>query len=148
MADLTQVVAQLIPVVQQALGGALNAGGAGLIGKLREVGALSDFLTEAAEQFQNNTLIQGVIKGLTVEANPLDNLDLSTLTSDTVMTQVSGLSGLLADFGAEGEQVKQFIYTMAEKIVGASGSGLLGLGEKINENEQDFLTALRTTLGI
>lgn len=148
MTDVSQLIPQLLPLVQQVLGGALNAGGSGLVGKLREMGAVSGFMTEAAEQFQSNSIIQGVLAGLTEGKNPLDGLDLDNLDLGNVISQVGNVNGLLEGFGEEGNQVKQFIVGLAEKVVGASGSGLFGTGEKVNEQEQGFLANLRTTLGL
>lgn len=148
MTDIAQVVSQLLPVVQQVVAGALMTGGSGFFGKLKEAGAISGFLTEAAEQFQGNSIIQGVISSISKGGDLLGDIDLNNLDLGAVMTQVGDIGGLLNSLGDEGGQIKQFIFGLAERIVGASGSGLFGSGEKVNPQEQDFLNNLRQTLGL
>lgn len=148
MADISQVVGQLLPVIQQVVAGALTTGGSGFFGKLKEAGAISGFLTEAAEQFQGNSIIQGILGSISKGDDLLGGIDLANLDLGSVLSQVGDVNGLLGSLGEEGGQVKQFIVGLAERVVGASGSGLFGSGEKINAQEQDFLNNLRQTLGL
>lgn len=146
--DLHAVIKQLLPIIQDVIGGALKTSGAGVVGKMREVGSLAGFLRSAPEVFAGSELIKGLVSGL----GDLDfsNMDLADLDTSSVMSDVSSLDDLLSSAGLadEAENVKRFIFGLAENVAAASGKGMFGSGEKVSSDEASYLENLKTTLGI
>jgi hypothetical protein len=152
MGDVSQVIQQLVPVVQQINAGILKAGTKGPIGGMRNIGALASTLKEGAQQYQENSLIEGLIDALNAssqhhtdehaQGTPWADIDPQAVASSV------NLDGLLGEFGEQGMQLKQFILHIVENVAGASGDGLFGRGEKINAEEQSFITTLRQSLGL
>lgn len=146
--DLQAVIRQLLPIIQDVIGGALKTSGAGVFGKMREVGSLAGFLRSAPEIFAGSELIKGLVSGL----GDLDfsNMDLDDLDMSNVMDEVSNLDDLLSNAGLadEAEKVKRFIFGLAENVAAASGKGVFGSGEKVSGDEAAFLVNLKSTLGL
>lgn len=146
--DLQAVIRQLLPIIQDVIGGALKTSGAGVFGKMREVGSLAGFLRSAPEIFAGSELIKGLVSGL----GDLDfsNMDLDDLDMSNVMDEVSNLDDLLSNAGLadEAEKVKRFIFGLAENVAAASGKGVFGSGEKVSGDEAAFLDNLKNTLGL
>ena len=146
--DVQAVINQLLPVIKDVIGGALKTSGAGVFGKMREVGSIAGFLRSAPEVFAGSELIKGLVSGL----GDLDfsNLDLSDLDTGSVVNKVGGLDDLLSAAGATDEidTVKRFIFGLAENVAAASGTGMFGSGEKVSGEETAFLENLKSTLGL
>lgn len=146
--DLQAVIRQLLPIIQDVIGGALKTSGAGVFGKMREVGSLAGFLRSAPEIFAGSELIKGLVSGL----GDLDfsNMDLDDLDMSSVMDEVSNLDDLLSNAGLadEAEKVKRFIFGLAENVAAASGKGVFGSGEKVSGDEAAFLDNLKNTLSL
>ncbi|MAU08234.1 MAG: hypothetical protein CL607_00310 [Anaerolineaceae bacterium] len=146
--DLHTVIRQLLPIIQDVIGGALKTSGAGVFGKMREVGSLAGFLRSAPQVFAGSELIKGLVSSL----GDLDfsNMDLDDLDTGSVMDEVSNLDDLLSSAGLadEAENVKRFIFGLAENVAAASGSGVFGSGEKVSSDEASYLENLKSTLGL
>jgi len=143
--DIQDLINKLLPVIQNVVGGILKSSDSGIIGKFREVGSVGEFLKEAAEEFEGNELIGGLLSGL----KDFDlNIDLDNLDPAAVLDNLGGLDDLLGGLGDEASDVKGFILRLAEKIAGAAGGGLFGTGDKISASEQQFLTDLKSKLGL
>jgi len=146
--DLQAVIKQLLPIIQDVIGGALKTSGAGAFGKMREVGSLAGFLRSAPQVFAGSELIKGLVSSL----GDLDfsNMDLDDLDTSSVMDEVSNLDDLLNAAGLtdEAENVKRFILGLAENVAAASGSGVFGSGEKVSSDEASYLENLKVTLDL
>jgi hypothetical protein len=146
--DVAQIASTVMPIVMQVIAGATKASDAGFFGKLKEIGAVSSFFSEAGEKFKDNGIILAVLGSLTSPQDELQKLDLANLTPDSVIESVGGLDAALADAGDHGTQVKQFVFELAEKVASASGAGFFGGGETISEGEKSFLDTLKAKLGL
>ncbi len=62
------------------------------------------------------------------------------------MKNVDGIVPVLEKEGERGSQTKRFLYDLAETMVSASGSGLIGTGERMNEDKSRFLADLKSHL--
>lgn len=146
--DLQAIIRQLLPIMEDVIGGALKTSGAGVFGKMREVGSLAGFLRSAPEIFAGSELIKGLVSGL----GDLDfsNMDLDDLDTSSVMGEVNKLDDMLSSAGLanEAENVKRFIFGLAENVAAASGSGVFGSGEKVSSDEASYLENLKSTLGL
>jgi hypothetical protein len=148
MTDVAQIVSTVVPTLMQVIAGITKSSDAGFIGKFKEIGAISGFLSEAAEKFKDNGIILGILGALTSPRDELAKLDLKNLNVSDVLNNVGGLNDVLKDSGEQGTQVKQFVVDLAEKVANASGSGFFGGGEKVSAGEQQFLTDLKSKLGL
>jgi hypothetical protein len=133
--------------------GAMKSSGAGLIGKIRETRSISEFMGSAAENYAGNPLVEGIIGALTGGSDEFKDLlddapDLGNLDLDSVLATVTEADGLLAGFGEVGTQFKLFLMDLVGKVVTASGSGLFGTGQKVSEQEAQYVSALRERLGL
>ncbi|HRE48896.1 MAG TPA: hypothetical protein PLD47_14310 [Aggregatilineales bacterium] len=146
---MDQTIAQIIPIVQLVLGSLMKVGDAGLVGKLREAGALGKFLSEAQEKFKGNALVEGLLKALPDQIGEMgQSFDVKHFDVLQTTQALGGLDGILKDSGEQGKQVKQFIYELAERFASAAGGGIFGSGQKISEAESAFLSDLKGRLGL
>jgi hypothetical protein len=149
---------QIIDLIKTVLAGIMGADAkTGPFKILKEGAALGGVLKEAREKFQGNAVMEQLLGALlskdeegdnTPEAEaPADGPKLGQTSIDDVLGKLGGLRGIL-DMIPGGNDIKQFIYDLAEKVAGAAGSGLFGSGPKVSQNESNFLSALKNGLGI
>jgi hypothetical protein len=150
MAEAAQIVHSILPTIVNVLGAIMKSGNEGLIGQIREGGALASFLISAGDQFKGNPLMDALIGTLTGEQGRelISQLDPANLDVNSIMESVGGLDDALKDAGEDAAPVKQFIYDMASSVANAAGGGLFGSGEKVSADEQQFLTDLKSKLGL
>lgn len=127
--------------------GIMSVGSGSVVGIMREGSAAFSYLKDAESKFGGNEIISQMIQGMrakppTDEPGEDDHKDASTL-----LQEASGILGLLGTDEA-GTQVKHFLLELVTRIAGAAGSGFLGTGQKVSEQEQDFINQLRRTLGV
>ncbi|MBX3063748.1 MAG: hypothetical protein U0528_01260 [Anaerolineae bacterium] len=153
--DVDSTVHALIPIIQQIIQGVMKSNGVGLFSAISMAKGLADFLKDAPTRFVGNDIVSGIIKNVLhggAEGEPSHAPDepysLANLDLDVVMVEVGKVNDLLASTGEVGRQTKTFIYELGEAVAKASGSGLFGRGEKINAQEADFLSKLKTVLGL
>ncbi|MDZ4768239.1 MAG: hypothetical protein SGJ24_03855 [Chloroflexota bacterium] len=144
--DLQQLVGSLIPVIKDVIAGSLTMSDSGVIGGAKEAGAIATYLKEAANSFQGNTIIEGVVSQMFGD-DGIQLPDLETLDVTNLFSSVGNITALLNSVEG-GEQVKQFIFGLAENVAGAAGGGLFGGGQRVNAGEQQFLEGLKATLGV
>lgn len=148
--DMNAVVQQIMPYIQEIMGSTLKTSGAGMFGRLKEVGALGMFLKDAPQNFAGNDVVGGLVQGLLDNDNDdATYVDVTTLDPRAVLDKLGGLDDILRhlDIGSA-QQVKEFIFGIANAIAGASGTGLFGSGPKISADEESFLSDLRARLGV
>jgi hypothetical protein len=143
---------QLFPLanaVSQVVLGVIGVDGSGPISGAREIKAAMDFIREAPERFQDNTLVQALVAALNRddENNPLNSfLALDDMNQDVLLYNLNmALNAVSASDELPG--TKEFIYDLAARVAEAAGSGLFGMGPKVSDEEQMLLTNLRATLG-
>jgi len=148
--DVQQIVDKLLPIIVNVIGGAMKSGESGFWVKVREGGALANALSGAAEQFQGNNLMEGLLGALTGDKakSLLSSLDLDSLDLGNVVSMVGGIDDVVADAGEEAAPLKGFIYDVAQKIASAAGGGIFGTGDKISAGEEQFLGNLKESLGL
>ncbi len=131
----------------------------GIISSAIEAAAMSKEIVGAAGKYPNNTIIQAAfsetaIRGGTVKMNKPDikSEDVkSGVFVDKAIVSVNNAIAVLDGKAtpAEIQEYKTFIYTCAEAVAKAAGSGLFGSGEqKISDQEAAALTKIKTALGI
>jgi hypothetical protein len=147
------VIDQILDVIKYVVAGVMGADPrSGPFKMVREMGALAGFLRESSEQFKDNPLVSQVISALTAKpdedaGSQAGQPEPVTLSITDILGKADSLNSLLASIPG-GDDVKRFIYQLAEKIASASGSGLFGSGPKISGQEANFLERLKNTLGI
>lgn len=147
--DVQEIVAKVLPVIQQIIASLTQKSDAGIVGRILEGGALAKFVSEAAEKFKGNPVVDGIARMFKEGAVGEPNIDLKHLDIGSVLNQAAGLDGVLASLGGDAARgVKEFIYGMAEKVAGAAGGGLFGSGQKVSAEEAGFLSDLRAKLGV
>jgi len=106
---------------------------------------------EAQIKYANNLLVQAALMRFIDESGNIDTgLDSEKVehipegdvlaSVDYVMNMFEGLPELPG--------YKQFLYTLAEKIATAAGTGLLGTGAKVSAEEAGLLQDLNARLGL
>ena len=118
---------------------------------VREMMAVAKFVDEAQIKYANNLLVQAALMRFIDESGNIDTgLDSEKVehipegdvlaSVDYVMNMFEGLPELPG--------YKQFLYTLAEKIATAAGTGLLGTGAKVSAEEAGLLQDLNARLGL
>jgi hypothetical protein len=144
----------LVEIFAAVIAGIMFSEKLGPFKAVRETLALAGFLTTAEKKYGDNTTVQQIIKHMKDESadaknHPPQNIKLGEGSVDThgILTRIAEVNTILAD-SPDAAGVKQFLYELAEAVANASGSGFLGLGQKISPQETEFLQGLKQTLGI
>ncbi|MBK9126107.1 MAG: hypothetical protein IPM16_23670 [Chloroflexi bacterium] len=140
------IVGSVLPVINSVVGGVMKSGDSGVWGKAREIVAVKEFLENAPQYYGDNDVIRGIVDSL--GEFDLKKIDLSTITVEGALGQVAGLRGVLDGLGQTGNDIKQFLYGLAEFVANAAGGGLMGSGTKVTAGEAGFLNSLKATLGL
>jgi hypothetical protein len=140
--DIQAVVGATLRVV----GGVVSSGDSGFLGSLREIGAVSNFITEVKGQVGENPLLHGVIDSL-LHVFKSEGVSVARQDTTTLWQEVIPVFNALPN-DQDGYQTRLFIYSLAEHVAQASGGKLFGLGKKISDLEAAYLNNLRTALGI
>jgi hypothetical protein len=149
MALSDDALKSILDIVKTVVAGVMGAEGrTGIFKAFREAGAAATFLVEAAEKFKGNPIVEQLISGLRDTSSADDPQSrVTSFAKEAVFDKLGGLDALLGD-SADGKGVKEFILALAEKVAGASGSGLFGMGEKVTAAEKGFLDELKGKLGL
>lgn len=134
---------------------------AGVVSTAIEATALVKEIAGAAAKYPANEVIQslfseGALKqakdsgGLKFDVKP-DDLKPEAAV-DTAIAHINRALAVLTEKGvsdAEIQTYKTFIYTCAERVASAAGSGLFGSGSpKVSDSEAIALTKLKAALGV
>jgi len=144
--DLGGIANQLVPLLKNIIAGMLRQSDSGLIGGMREAGAIATYLKEAETKFAGNAIIEQVSSTL-LTGGDIDLPDLMDINLSDVLRDVGNLTEVLHTLPG-GDQVRTFVYELAERVAGAAGGGLFGGGQKVSAGEQQMLAALRAQLGL
>lgn len=144
---------RLLDVVKMIIVGVMGADAKGGPFKtMREMKAGSDYMTKAHKLYDGNALIQQVAADMTADNDLLSDegqqVDLNTVGYEDIFNAVSQIDMLIGAGNPEGHEFKEFLYDLAYTIADASGTGVMGRGEKISDYEAGFLNILRERLGL
>lgn len=127
--------------------GAMKVGGLHLAASLRAGGAGAKYIGRSKDTYKGNPIVEGVIGSIQRENRAKEErADLKGLDPADVMKKVDEIEPMLDTMGEQGAQTKNFLYGLAESMVNASGSGFMGSGEKVNEDESKYLDDLKAHL--
>jgi hypothetical protein len=146
--DTNAIVNMVVPVVWGVMEGAMKVGGLHLTASMREGGAASKYIRQSQGAYKANPIIAGVTNSIIHSKGEREKVDLKSVDPAEVMKKVDEIVPILEAEREQGTQTKTFIYGLAKAMVGASGSGFMGTGEKVNENESKFLADLKAHLRI
>lgn len=147
--DTRAILEKVVPVVQMVMNGAMKADGLQFSSSMREAGAAAKYITNSKSTYKGNPIVEGVIDSLSRRKGEFqEKVDLRTLDNSTVFQKVEEIVPILEAAGEQGAQTKAFIYGLGEAVVGASGSGFMGSGEKITPGEIKFLNDLKEHLRV
>lgn len=145
--DNRLILEKVVPAVQMVMSGAMKADGLQFSSSMREAGAAAKYIANSKSTYKGNPIIEGVIDSMSHRKGEFqEKVDLRMLDDAAVMQRVDEVVPILDAAGEQGAQTKAFIYGLGEAVVGASGSGLMGSGERITSEEAKFLDELKEHL--
>jgi hypothetical protein len=138
-----------LPIV--IIHGVISVDGTTYSSVVRELLAIARFVDEAQVTYADNLLVQAaLLHFVDEEGNVNTGLDSETVEHIPPGDVLSGVDYVMNLFVGLPELpgYKHFIYSLAEKIATAAGTGLLGTGAKVSDQEAELLHHLRARLGI
>jgi hypothetical protein len=147
--DVKMMVDKIVPVAWSIMEGAMKVGGLHITPSMRAGGAAAKYVSASQNTYKGNPIVEGVISSIQQrKGEKKEQVDLKNLDTAEVMKGVDDIVPILDAEGERGAQTKSFLYGLAESMVSASGSGFMGSGTRVNEDESRFLADLKTHLGI
>lgn len=157
-ADFTPEELKAVASVPMLAGLTVSMVDLGLISTIPEIAALSKEIAGAAKKYPDNSIIQTIFSETAIK-NGTTKLDKPEIKAEEVE------SGALVDRAIEAihtalnllqnratpeeiTEYKDFIYTCAEAVAKAAGSGLFGTGVKVSDKEAAALEKLKATLAV
>ncbi|PSF37481.1 hypothetical protein C7H19_09950 [Aphanothece hegewaldii CCALA 016] len=129
----------------------------GVVSTAIEAAAMAKEVAGASKKYPNNTIIQTLFSEEAVEKAKADKtpkieIKAEDMKPDTaVNTAINAITEALAVLSTKAtpeeiRQYKEFIYSCAETVANAAGSGLFGTGEKVSPSEAAALAQLKAVL--
>lgn len=131
----------------------------GVVSTAIEANALAQEVAGAADRYPANSVIQSLFskqatqqatqQGLKIEVKPEDMQPETAV--DTAIEKINAALAILNAKATpeQAQEFKEFIYTCADRVANAAGSGLFGAGNpKISPREAVALDKLKVALGI
>jgi len=114
---------------------------------IRELLALGNFLSQSLTKYADYQLMNDLILDLKENGKDIAN-DGSNVMIEDLDRLVSRANEILAERAEEGEAqaYRAFVYELAYEVANACGDGFLGMGNRINMSEAEFLHNLKTRL--
>jgi hypothetical protein len=131
----------------------------GLVSTAIEAAAMSKEIVGAGKKYPTNSIIQSVFSEETIKSGTI-KLEKPNVTPEEVksgalveraIAAVNAAVGVISSKATPEEvaQFKEFVYSCADAVANAAGSGLFGSGaNKVSPEEAVALTKLKATLGI
>lgn len=135
----------VIETLEGIVDGVMSVGDSGMVGRARELTALSQYLSQAQAQFADNSLVEQLLEALGNGNRLVQSGGFSTPAELFDAIEELGESLPIEEVGIG---VREFIMGIAHTVAGASGGGFFGRGDKISADEEDFLALLRDHLGL
>lgn len=146
--DQLAAAAELPVVVIQ---GVITVDGTTYGSVVRELMAVAKFVDEAQAMYANNLLVQAALLHFIDESGNIntgiDTDAVEHIPPGDVLEGVDYVMGLFAGL-PELPGYQHFIYSLAEKVAHAAGTGLFGTGTRVSAHEAEFLDHLRARLNI
>ncbi|MGQ9870480.1 hypothetical protein [Leptodesmis sp.] len=126
----------------------------GIISTAIEMSALARELVGATRNYPNNSIIQSIFSEVALKHNSPGEVPKDITpenASDKAIEAINSAISLLSTKATPEEvnEFKQFVYTSAEAVANAAGSGLFGSGtQKVSDREAATLAKLKAALGI
>ncbi|MBR8830575.1 MAG: hypothetical protein N5P05_003896 [Chroococcopsis gigantea SAG 12.99] len=134
---------------------------AGIISTAIEATALAKEIANASKKYPNNEIIQSLFSEEAIEQAQKNKTQPTALKVEpkdmqpdtAVATAITAINDALAVLGGKAspediEQFKGFIYSCADAVANAAGSGLFGSGAKVSDKEAVALTQIKAALAI
>lgn len=159
---MTSYTPQELSTIAEApmlVGMAIAAADMGIVSTAIEAAAMSKEISGAAKKYPNNSIIQStfaeeVLRSGTVKLDKPDLKPEDVQSGAIVDRAIAAVDAAIATIGSKATpeeilEYKQFIYTCADAVANAAGSGLFGSGSpKVSDKEAVALTKVKTALGI
>ncbi len=130
----------------------------GIVSSAIEAVAMTKEIVGATSKYPNNSIIQAAFSESAIQSGStkMNKPDIkpeeiqSGAIVDKAIEAVNSAVSMLKDKAtpAEIQEYKAFIYTCAEAVAKAAGSGLFGFGSKVSDKETAALTKIKTALGV
>jgi len=130
----------------------------GIVSSAIEAVALSKEVMGAAQKYPNNTTIQSVFSEAALKSGAvkLEKPDIKAEDVDSGAVVDKAIAAINASLevlngkatSEEIREYKEFIYSCADAVANAAGSGLFGSGIKVSDKETAALTRLKAALGV
>jgi hypothetical protein len=118
------------------------------VGLMREFRNGTKFLEDAKKQYPQNALIQNMMAGVESSMQEIQSYTMTERrTAENTYRAHINEKTLLLSTDAEAQEFKTILVALAEKVASAAGFGLFGSGEKVSQDEKEFLEALKRKLG-
>lgn len=125
----------------------------GIVSTAIEATTLAKEVLGVSKRYPNNSIIQGVFSEEAMKAPSRETP--KGLTPDNAAEQaIAAITDALATLETKAtpeeiSEYRQFIYSAAEHVASAAGSGLFGSGNpKVSDTESAVLTKLKIALGV
>jgi hypothetical protein len=127
-------------------GTGITALDAGIVSAAKEMVAVTKTLCTAAERYPNNDLIRVLVEDAGSDETS-DQEEEEVPTVDQILAKVERAARLVeAKSPQDAPGFKQLVLEVADRAANASGSGILGFGEKVSDDEGRYLDRLRGLL--
>jgi len=130
----------------------------GVVSTAIEANALAQEVAGAAQRYPTNSVIQSLFSPEGIKQAKDQHLQIEVKPEEmqpetAVETAVAKINDALAILEAkatpdEMREYKEFIYTCADRVANAAGSGLFGAGQKVSAKEAMALEQLKVALGV
>jgi len=130
----------------------------GLVSSIPEMVALSSILADAALKYPDNHIIQLAfsqqaikegkfqVEGLKIQPEDVKSGAIVDRAIAAINEAIERLTGKATDH--EIAQYKEFVYSAADAVAKAAGSGIFGSGEKVSVSEAAALAKIKASLAI
>jgi hypothetical protein len=145
--DLNMKVEMIVPVAWMIMEGAMKVGGLHITPSMRAGGAAVKYLNQSKNAYRGNPIVERVIDSIqSRKIERKDRVDLEKLDIGDVLKKVDDIYPILEEEREQGTQAKSFLLGLARIMVNASGSGFMGSGQRVNEDESKYLADLKAHL--
>lgn len=126
----------------------------GIVSTAIEATALAKEVGGVAKKYPNNTIIQGIFSNEAIKTFSPGEAPKDLTANNAAEQAIAAITEALATLApkATSEEIgeyKKFVYSAAESVANAAGSGLFGRGNpKVSDTESAVLTKLKVALGV
>jgi len=119
------------------------------VGLLREFHNATKYIDEAKREYPQNVLIQNIAAGVDASIQDIQGYTpTQRRTAENTYRARINESVSLLDTDTEAYEFKAALLALAKKVAEAAGHGVFGSGQKVSQDEGEFLEALKRKLGV